>query len=149
MTGGEPLQQHTRGSEAPAILLIDDEPTIRSSISRLLARAGYRVRAVASGEEALECVTRERFQAVICDLRLPGLRGAALCEQIWIAAPELAGRLIVASGDLTAEEVDGLVERAGVPPVPKPYTAADLLRAVGAICPAPGRPASGEDQHSA
>jgi hypothetical protein len=60
-----------------------------------------------------------------------------LCEQIWLAAPDLAGRLVIASGDLTGDGVDELVERTRVPPVSKPFTAADLLQAVGAICPAP------------
>jgi hypothetical protein len=60
-----------------------------------------------------------------------------LCEQIWLAAPDLAGRLIVASGDLTGDGVDELVERTRVPAVSKPFTGADLLLAIGAICPLP------------
>jgi two-component system sensor histidine kinase RpfC len=125
----------TSGDDRPAILLIDDEPTIRRMVSRLLDRAGYQVRAAASAGEALKLVRAERFDAVICDLHLSGLSGVELCEQIWLLAPELAGRIIVSSGDLSGEGVDHLVERAGVPPIPKPFTGADLLRAVAAICP--------------
>ena len=121
----------------PAILVIDDEPTIRKSVGRVLERAGYRVRTAATGDEAVALVRSEHFDAAICDLHIPGLSGLRLCEQIWLAAPDLAGRLILASGDLTGDEVDELVERTRVPPVSKPFTAADLLRAVGAICPTP------------
>lgn len=121
----------------PAILVIDDEPTIRKSVARLLERAGYRVRTAGTGDEAMALVRSEHFDAALCDLHIPGVSAAKLCEQIWLAAPELAGRLIVASGDLTGEGVDRLVERTRVPPVSKPFTAADLLRAVGAVCPAP------------
>jgi CheY-like chemotaxis protein len=117
--------------------VIDDEPTIRKSVGRVLERAGYRVRTAATGDEAMALVRSEHFDAAICDLHIPGLSGLRLCEQIWLAAPDLAGRLILASGDLTGDEVDELVERTRVPPVSKPFTAADLLRAVGAICPAP------------
>jgi CheY-like chemotaxis protein len=124
----------------PTILVIDDEPTIRKTVGRLLERAGYRVRSAATGAEALDLVRGEHFDAVICDLHLAGISGASLCEQIWLAAPELAGHLIVSSGDLTGEGVDQLVERAGVPPISKPFTGADLLRAVAAICPAPPVP---------
>jgi two-component system sensor histidine kinase RpfC len=123
------------GDYRPAILLIDDEPTIRKMVSRLLDRAGYQVRAAATPGEALDLVRAEHFDAVICDLHLSGLSGIELCEQIWLLAPELAGRVIVSSGDLTGEGVDHLVARAGVPPIPKPFTGADLLRAVAAICP--------------
>ena len=125
------------GDLRPAILVIDDEPTIRKSVGRLLERAGYRVRTAGTGDEAMALVRSEHFDAAICDLHIPGVSAVRLCEQIWLAAPDLAGRLIVASGDLTGDGVDELVERTRVPPVSKPFTAADLLRAVGAICPAP------------
>jgi two-component system, sensor histidine kinase RpfC len=121
----------------PAILVIDDEPTIRKSVGRLLERAGYRVRTAGTGEEAMALVRSEHFDAAICDLHIPGVSAVRLCEQIWLAAPDLAGRLIVASGDLTGDGVDELVERTRVPPVSKPFTAADLLLAIGAICPVP------------
>ena len=117
--------------------MIDDEPTIRKSVGRLLERAGYRVRTAGTGDEAMALVRSEHFDAAICDLHIPGVSAVKLCEQIWLAAPDLAGRLIVASGDLTGDGVDALVERTGVPPVSKPFTAADLLLAVGAVCPAP------------
>ena len=131
------IAQDTR----PAILVIDDEPTIRKTVGRLLERAGYRVSCAATGDEALALVRNEHFDAAICDLHLAGLSGVELCEQIWLAAPALAGRLVVSSGDLTGDGVDELVERSGVPPVLKPFSAADLLRVVGAICPAPTEPA--------
>ena len=124
------------GDARPTLLVVDDEITIRRTMSRLLERAGYRVHTAGSGEEALALVRRMHFDAAICDLNMPGLSGARLCEQIWLAAPDLAGHLIVASGDLESEGVDRLVERTGLPPVCKPFTAADLLEAVGAICKA-------------
>jgi DNA-binding NarL/FixJ family response regulator len=85
----------------------------------------------------LALVRNEHFDAVLCDLNLAGVSGVELCEQIWLAAPDLAGRLIVTSGDLSGEGVDGLLRRSGVPPIAKPFTCNDLLRAVGAICPPP------------
>lgn len=130
----------------PNILVIDDEPTIRKSVGRLLERAGYLVRTAGTGAEALELVRTEHFDAAICDLDIAGSSGAALCEQIWHRAPDLAGHLIIASGDLGGEGVSQLVQRAGGPPVAKPFTAADLLRAVGAICPKPPIPVAADIQ---
>lgn len=118
----------------------DDEPSGRRSIARVLERGGYQVRTAATGDEALELVRHEHFDGAICDLHIAGISGVTLCERIQPAAPDLAGHLIVASGDLTGDGVDALVERAGVPPVSKPFTAADLLAAVGGICPAPAAP---------
>lgn len=126
----------------PLILVVDHEPAVRTTIGRLLERAGYRARTAATGDEALALVRREHFDAVVCDVYLTGLSGARLCEEIWLAAPELAGRLIVASGDLTSDDMDALVSRTGLPSVRKPFTATDLLRAVGAICAVPSPAAS-------
>jgi CheY-like chemotaxis protein len=139
----------TPGDCRPVILVIDDEPIIRKMVSRLLDRAGYQPRAVATPGEALELVRAEHFDAVICDLHLAGLSGVGLCEQIWLLAPELAGRIIVSSGDLTGDGVDHLVARAGVPPMPKPFTGADLLRAVAAICPSTPSPLRSEARRQA
>ncbi len=124
----------------PAILVIDDEPTIRKTVGRLLERFGYRVATAATGDEALALVRNQHFDMAICDLHMAGVSGVELCEQIWLAAPALAGRLVVSSGDLTGVGVDELVKRTGVPPVLKPFSAADLLRVVEAICPAPTFP---------
>jgi CheY-like chemotaxis protein len=126
----------------PAILVVDDEPTILRTVSRLLERAGYRVRTAATGEEAVALARGEHFDAAVCDLHLPGVNGVRLCEEIWLAAPDLAGHLIVASGDLQSEAMERLVERTGRPAVCKPFTAADLLHAVAAICPPPSSPPS-------
>ncbi len=133
----------------PTILVIDDEPAIRRSVGRLLERAGYRVRTAGTGDEAMALVRSEHFDAAICDLRIPGVSAVKLCEQIWLAAPDLAGRLIVASGDLTGDGVQELVERTRVPPVRKPFTAADLLQAVGAICPVPSPTPPADDRMAA
>jgi DNA-binding NtrC family response regulator len=126
----------TQGDDLrPTILVIDDEAMIRATVGRILERAGYRVRTAETGDDALALVRREHFDAVLCDLHIAGTDVAILCEKIWLAAPDLAGRLIVTSGDLTGKAADELVQRSGVPPVSKPFTGADLLRAVGAICP--------------
>jgi two-component system sensor histidine kinase RpfC len=138
-----------RSDHRPVILVIDDEPTIRTTVRRLLERAGYRVRSASTGEEAMALVRNEHFDAAICDLHIAGVSGVQLCERIWHAAPDLAGRLIVASGDLSGDGVEQLVERSRVPPVFKPFTGTDLLRAVGAICPAPRSQAPGKDRKAA
>jgi CheY-like chemotaxis protein len=132
----------TLDERRPTVLVVDDEVTIRRTVGRLLERAGYRVRTAATGEEAVALVRSEHFDAAICDLHMPGMSGARLCEQIWLAAPDLAGHLILVSGDLQGAAVERLVARTGVPPVCKPFTAADLLQAVSAICPPPTAPPS-------
>jgi CheY-like chemotaxis protein len=122
---------------APAILLVDDEGCIRESVSRVLARAGYAVALAASGAEALQRVRAERYEAVICDLRMPGLSGIALFDQLQQAAPALAGRILVASGDLSQPDTTVFLERTGAPALLKPYANDDLLEALRRMCALP------------
>jgi CheY-like chemotaxis protein len=119
---------------ARAVLLIDDEGCIRASVSRVLERAGYVVTLAASGAEALVRVRAERYAAVICDLRMPGLSGIALFDQLQQAAPGLAGRILVASGDLSQPDTTVFLERSGAPALLKPYGIRELLEAVGRVC---------------
>lgn len=121
----------------PAVLLIDDEGCIRMSVTRVLERAGYRVTSVPSGADALERVRGESFAAVICDIRMPGLSGIALFDQLQQANPGLVGRILVASGDLGQPETTVFLQRTGAPALLKPYGSADLLAALGRICEAP------------
>jgi CheY-like chemotaxis protein len=117
-----------------AILVVDDEGCIRTAVSRLLTRAGYAVTLAASGVEALQRVRTEAYEAVICDLRMPGLSGIALFDQLQQAAPALAGRILVASGDLSHPDTTVFLERTGAPALLKPYAARDLIEALKRMC---------------
>jgi DNA-binding response OmpR family regulator len=120
--------------DAPTVLLVDDEACIRFSVSRVLQRAGFRVVTAATGLEALDRLRSEPVAAVVCDLRLPGLSGAALFEQIQATAPELCGRILIASGDLSEPDTGRLLERTGAPALLKPYGTSELLGALDRMC---------------
>jgi DNA-binding NarL/FixJ family response regulator len=88
----------------------------------------------ASGLEALDRVRTEAVTAVVCDLRLPGLSGAALFEQLLRTAPQLNGRILIASGDLSQPETGLLLERTGAPALLKPYGTTELVGALNRMC---------------
>lgn len=135
--GGRGAYGQSGPDGGPLLLLVDDEPTILLSLGRLLRLSGYRVRTADSGQEALARVRTERFDAVICDLRLPDVEGAELFERLWQTDPSLVGRVVLTSGDLDTPGAAWLVHAAGVPALTKPFASADLLRTLAAICPAP------------
>lgn len=64
------------------ILIIDDEDKMRRVLNIMLQRMGYRVSAAENGETALQMLQQESFDLVISDLRMPGLDGAALLQQL-------------------------------------------------------------------
>jgi two-component system nitrogen regulation response regulator NtrX len=59
----------------PTILIVDDEPGVRTALGGVLRDEGYTVEAVASGEECLERVTRGSVDLILLDVWLPGMDG--------------------------------------------------------------------------
>jgi len=66
----------------PSILIVDDEPGVRSALSGVLRDEEYTVEAVSSGEECLERVTRGPVDLIVLDVMLPGEDGLAVCRRI-------------------------------------------------------------------
>ncbi|HWM13203.1 MAG TPA: response regulator transcription factor [Gaiellaceae bacterium] len=64
------------------ILVVDDEPTVRSVVAEHLERGGWDVREAADGESALEAAEHERPAGVVLDVRLPGISGWEVCREL-------------------------------------------------------------------
>jgi two-component system nitrogen regulation response regulator NtrX len=66
----------------PSILVIDDEPGVRSALGGVLRDEGYDVDAVDSGEAALERLSRQAYDVVVLDIWLPGMDGLATLSRM-------------------------------------------------------------------
>jgi two-component system nitrogen regulation response regulator NtrX len=66
----------------PTILVVDDEPGVRSSLSGVLRDEGYSVEAVSSGEQCLERLTRGAVDLILLDVWLPGMDGLATLARL-------------------------------------------------------------------
>ena len=80
------------------ILIVDDEPGIRDSLSEVLEDEGYAAKAVESGEACLAALERQSFAAVLLDIWLPGLDGLETLERIQRIDFERRPEVIVISG---------------------------------------------------
>ncbi len=69
-------------TDAWRILLVDDEPTQRLIMARLLKRAGYEVETAGNGREALAKVEAGDFQLMITDWEMPEMDGVTLCSAV-------------------------------------------------------------------
>jgi DNA-binding response OmpR family regulator len=78
------------------VLVIDDEPGMRSLMRRGLRLAGYVVETVDGGEAGLEAASRERPDLVLLDLMMPGLDGFETLERLCAIEPR--PKVIVLSG---------------------------------------------------
>ena len=64
------------------ILVVDDEPEIRTLLSKAFKLRGYTVLTAASGEEGLEVLSKNHCLVMFLDLNLPGINGLELCKKI-------------------------------------------------------------------
>jgi DNA-binding response OmpR family regulator len=66
----------------PAVLLVDDDLTLLSALSRRMARAGYEVRTATSGPAALKLLDASWPAIMVVDLMMPGMDGFELCRRV-------------------------------------------------------------------
>ena len=84
------------------ILVIDDEQSIRELLDTLLRRKGYDVVLAESGQKGLELFRRERPEVIVLDLKMPGMDGLTVLQQVRNLDPRKP--VIVLTGAGTAEE---------------------------------------------
>src|SRR6516225_12282049 len=80
------------------ILLIEDDPAIVVTLRRLLAEEGHQVEVENRGDTGLERARSNPFDAVITDMKLPGLNGLELVRELHSSCPRLPIILITAHG---------------------------------------------------
>jgi len=85
------------------LLIADDEPSIRLSLSQSLAEMGYNVRSAADGFSALREIRNELPELLISDLDMPGMSGFELLAVVRRQFPAL--RTIAMSGSFSGDEV--------------------------------------------
>jgi signal transduction histidine kinase/CheY-like chemotaxis protein len=122
------------GPARPAdILVIEDEPALRSVFVEVLTLHGHRTVAVATGRAAIESLGRDTHELVILDLRLPDIDGKAVWQWITRHRPALAERVIFMTGDTLSPGSHRFLQEAGRPILAKPVTMDELRRMVDTV----------------
>lgn len=87
---------------APAwtLLAVDDEPNILAALRRLFRPTGWRVLTADHAQEALELLAAEPVDAVLSDMRMPGMNGVQLLERVSVGWPGTARLLLTGEADL-------------------------------------------------
>jgi two-component system NtrC family sensor kinase len=126
------------GSLAPAkavhtgrsALIVDDEPDVGLVLSEMLSALGMRCDVVTSGETAVERLKARDYDAIICDVRLPGIDGPALYAWIVEHRPYLRARTAFVTGDTLGQASERFLKQALRPLLEKPFLPADARRLI-------------------
>jgi len=113
------------------VLLVEDEPTISSSLSAALAASGYSVRLAADGEDAWFVGDTEDFDLVILDLGLPKMDGLAVLKR-WRGAGRRMPVLVLTARGAWTERVEG-IDAGADDYLPKPFQIEELMARVRAL----------------
>ncbi|MCC7065654.1 MAG: hybrid sensor histidine kinase/response regulator [Planctomycetes bacterium] len=153
LTARPPLREHREPATANRpglrLLCIDDEPMVRATIVRRAQSEGWQVVEAECAEVALErlLTNGETFDAIACDLRMPGIAGIGFHDLLLAKAPSLLQRVIFLTGDLVSPDAAAFAARCRVPIVTKPFLMNDLFlklrEAAGAEAAAGVREVSG------
>jgi CheY-like chemotaxis protein len=124
--------------EAPAILVVDDEPDIREMLVYLLANEGYRLLEASNGQDALDILSRpegEGISLILTDLMMPCMDGAQLIKVLRSRdrGREIPVILLSALTEATVRELTSQFQLF----LRKPFTVERLLFAVNSLLPAP------------
>ncbi len=122
------------------VLVAEDEPTLRLATLRLLVSSGYAAEGADDGESAWTALNQEPFDLLITDHSMPRLSGVELLKRLRKANLQLPA--IMVSGSMPNEELDRHPWLRLHCRLLKPYSAAELLRRVGAALD-PGAPVRG------
>jgi two-component system, OmpR family, response regulator RpaB len=92
------------------ILVVDDEPIARQSLSDILRLEGYSVTAIANGELAVEHVRRYSVDLILLDLKMPGMNGLDVVQVVNQISPDTEIILLTAYGSMESA-VEALRQR--------------------------------------
>ncbi len=118
---------------AGRVLVIDDDPDIRTVLAKSLTAAGYEVVTAESGRDAVGLLAREDFEIVLSDVRMPELDGPSLFHFLEKHLPATKNRVIFVTGDTSNQETLRFLGESGRPHLTKPVNLAKLLAVVEAV----------------
>ncbi len=123
-------QPETREGAGKKVLVVDDEESLLQMIQEELTQHSYEVVTALNGEAALREAKRQKFDVIICDLKMPGLNGRQVYERLCVENREAARRMVFVTGDIIGEPLRNFLETEKRPCLNKPFSLGDLRQAV-------------------
>jgi two-component system KDP operon response regulator KdpE len=112
------------------VLLIDDEPSIRRALAPTLRELGFQVSEAASGEEALQLLRTEVYDAALLDVNMPGIGGLETLRRIRQLAMRLPVLMLTVRGD--EEDKVSALDLGADDYVTKPFSTPELVARIRA-----------------
>jgi CheY-like chemotaxis protein len=112
------------------ILVVDDEVNICRVLNRILTQEGHEVDTAFNAEMGLQRMKTKSYDLVLLDIKMPGMSGIALYQQMKEIDPSLPHKVIFITGDIISPKNKSFLEESRAPFVSKPFTSDTLMRQV-------------------
>lgn len=138
-----PAEPVAAESEPPTVarrtvLVVDDDEEVLRTTAELLEIDGHRVLVARSAMEALRLLAGPAPDVVVSDVRMPDIDGLELYALIAARRPELAERIVFATGDALRPDVARSLAELGRPCLEKPFLPEDFRAILAQVAPHPG-----------
>ncbi len=110
-----------------SVLIVDDELGPRESL-RMILKPLYDVRTATNGQEALDCIQKEKIDLITLDIKMPGLSGMDVLRELRKLGSDAAVVIVTGYGTLT--DVHDAIRYGAVDFVSKPFNVPDIVAIV-------------------
>lgn len=117
-------------TEAPSVLVIDDDPAVLRYVSRCLSRSGFRVCAQNGGKAGVEAAAHCRPDVIVCDVTMPGMDGHEVLQQVRNAPGSREIPFIFLTAKQERKDVRKGMQLGADDYLPKPFSIEELVEAV-------------------
>ncbi len=111
-----------------SVLIVDDERNYLFVLEDLLTDEGYHVLTASSGNEAVEILSNQKVDAVLSDIKMPGMNGIELLERVMANDPGLPVILMTAFAEV--DQAVSAMKKGAIDHIQKPFDNDDIKRAV-------------------
>ncbi|MBK9265442.1 MAG: PAS domain-containing protein [Polyangiaceae bacterium] len=120
------------------VLVIEDEVLLARALAAEIGRV-HVVQVAANAKEALDILASKLFDVILCDVRMPGLSGAALFEMVKQNKPHVAIRFVFMTGVGFGADFERFLSESGRPILEKPFSVEDALSIIRKVVSKHGR----------
>jgi DNA-binding response OmpR family regulator len=113
-----------------AVLLVDDDRQLAEALQTALATEDFLVDVAYDGAEAFLKVKAHQYDAVVCDMMMPKLRGDEFYREAVKLHPELINRFLFTTGYVNDAQVRQFLTEVSARYLPKPFATQELIDAV-------------------
>ena len=127
------VKEKPAATKTGRILVVDDEPGVRTLIEKALTRTGHSVDTSGDPKEALDKLANASYDVLLTDIRMPGMSGMELYARVLEKSPAMANRIIFITGDTMGTDVKAFLAKNNLAYLAKPFDIEALKEKVDII----------------